>query len=312
MFAILAISVYGTHQNWRDVVAKAIDRRDNAAVVTVHAVYPGASAQVVADTVAAPIEQQVNGVEYMLYMRSRSTDDGAYRLDVAFKPGVDLDAARTLIQSRVNLALPVLPDAVIHAGVTVKRSSTGTRAPIDFAVYGVRDRGEDELRQLAKRLVNRLKESKKLTDIGTTPDLAFVRQLYFDIDRAKARTAGVAVGDIFAALQAGLSGPDVRDLNHFGRSLQLKPPAGDGRPKQAADITKLKVRNRKGEMVPISSVVTVRETMVPPVLDRFDLWPMVEITAKPAPGVALSQARAYARGWPRRSPRSCGRRKAIG
>ena len=70
--------------------------------------YPGASAQVVAQTVAAPIEQQVNGVEDMLYMSSQSTNDGSYTLTVTFKPGVDLNLAQVLVQNRVSLAMPQL------------------------------------------------------------------------------------------------------------------------------------------------------------------------------------------------------------
>src|SRR5262249_35692062 len=67
--------------------------------VEVSAVYPGANAQVVADTVAAPIEQQVNGVEDMMYMSSQCTNDGTYTLTVTFKPGVDLNIAQVLVQN---------------------------------------------------------------------------------------------------------------------------------------------------------------------------------------------------------------------
>ena len=70
--------------------------------------YPGANAQVVADSVAAPIEQQVNGVEDMLYMVSQSNNDGSYTLTVTFKPGVNLNFAQVLVQNRINLALPLL------------------------------------------------------------------------------------------------------------------------------------------------------------------------------------------------------------
>src|SRR5438552_15479245 len=71
--------------------------------------YPGASAQVVADTVAAPIEQQVNGVEGMLYMSSQSGNDGTYSLTVTFEVGTDLKTAVVKVQNRVALALPQLP-----------------------------------------------------------------------------------------------------------------------------------------------------------------------------------------------------------
>ncbi len=85
--------------------------------------YPGASAQIVAESVGAPIEQQVNGVEDMLYMSSQSGNDGSYTLTVTFKPGVDLNFAQVLVQNRVNLALPLLPDVVRQTGVTTRRRS---------------------------------------------------------------------------------------------------------------------------------------------------------------------------------------------
>ncbi len=91
--------------------------------VEVSASYPGADAQTVADTVAAPIEQQVNGVEGMLYMSSQCTNDGAYTLTVTFKLGVDLNMAQVLVQNRVAMALPVLPDLVTRKGVAVKKKS---------------------------------------------------------------------------------------------------------------------------------------------------------------------------------------------
>src|SRR5262249_28060893 len=74
--------------------------------------YPGANARVVADTIAAPIEQQVNGLEKMLTMRSRCGDDGLCTITVTFAPGTDLSLAQTLVQNRINLALPGLPDPV--------------------------------------------------------------------------------------------------------------------------------------------------------------------------------------------------------
>src|SRR6187455_3023497 len=89
--------------------------------VQVTTVYPGANAQVVADTVAAPIEQAVNGVENMIYMSSTSSSDGSYGLTITFEIGVDLDLAQVLVQNRVSTAEPLLPEEVRRQGLTVKK-----------------------------------------------------------------------------------------------------------------------------------------------------------------------------------------------
>ena len=92
--------------------------------VQVSAVYPGANAEVISQTVAAPIEQEVNGVEGMIYMSSTSASDGSYSLTVSFEVGTDLDLAQILVQNRVALAEPSLPEEVVRQGVSTKKQST--------------------------------------------------------------------------------------------------------------------------------------------------------------------------------------------
>ena len=94
--------------------------------VLVTAYYPGANSQTVRDVVAAPIEEQVSGVEGMMYMSSQATNDGTYRLLVTFNLGMDSDMAQVLVQNRVSLALPVIPTLVQNEGITVKKMSPNT------------------------------------------------------------------------------------------------------------------------------------------------------------------------------------------
>ena len=100
--------------------------------IQVAASYPGANARIMQDNVAAPIEQQVNGVEKMLYMSSQCTNDGAYSLTITFELGTDLNMAQVLVQNRVSQAMPVLPDIVQRQGVAVKKKSPSTMMIINL------------------------------------------------------------------------------------------------------------------------------------------------------------------------------------
>ena len=91
--------------------------------IVVTANYPGASAEVVSDTVAVPLEQEINGVEDMLYMTSQATGDGILSITVTFALGVDLDTAQVLVQNRVAVAEARLPEEVRRLGITVRKNS---------------------------------------------------------------------------------------------------------------------------------------------------------------------------------------------
>lgn len=101
--------------------------------VIVSASYPGANAKTVAETVATPIEQQINGVEGMLYMSSQSTNDGNMKLTVTFKLGTNLDIAQVQVQNRATISQPQLPPEVVRAGIVVKKSSPSIT--LGMAIY---------------------------------------------------------------------------------------------------------------------------------------------------------------------------------
>jgi hydrophobe/amphiphile efflux-1 (HAE1) family protein len=105
-------------------VAQYPDITPPTVLVTAH--YPGANALTVRDTVGVPIEEQVSGVEGMIYMSSQSTNDGSYTLTVTFKLGMDSDMAQVLVQNRVSLALPVIPTLVQTEGINVQKMSPST------------------------------------------------------------------------------------------------------------------------------------------------------------------------------------------
>src|SRR5687767_8195476 len=91
--------------------------------VNVAATYPGASARIIAETVATPLEQEINGVDHMLYINSQSTGDGRLSINVVFKPGTNIDEAQVLVQNRVAVAEPRLPEDVRRLGLSVRKAS---------------------------------------------------------------------------------------------------------------------------------------------------------------------------------------------
>ncbi|MCE9544295.1 MAG: efflux RND transporter permease subunit [Planctomycetia bacterium] len=166
--------------------------------VQVSCFYPGASSKVVADTVAAPIEQQVIGVENMLYMNSQCTNDGGYNLTVTFEVGTNLDMAQVLVQNRVNLALPSLPSEVKQTGVSVKKKSPS----ILLVVNLVSPKGTYDQLYLSNYATINLRD--ELAQIKGVGDVSYLGQLDYSMrawlapDRLAARN--LSASDVVKAL----------------------------------------------------------------------------------------------------------------
>jgi HAE1 family hydrophobic/amphiphilic exporter-1 len=161
--------------------------------------YPGASARTVIDTVALPIEQQVNGVEGMIYMQSYAAADGSYSLTVTFKIGTDLNFAQVLVQNRVSSALSALPSAVQTQGVVVQKKSTSILQIVTLSSPNGR---YDSLYMANYATINLQDELARLPGVGNVTVFGagqYAMRIWLDPEKVKAR--GLNVQDVIGALQ---------------------------------------------------------------------------------------------------------------
>ena len=168
-------------------------------VVQVSATYPGANAKTVADVVATPIELEVNGVERMLYMSSRSTNDGQMYLDVTFEVGTDLDMAQVLVQNRVAIAEAKLPEEVKRLGVTAKKKSPAILMCVNITSPGNK---RNQL-YLSNFALTEIKD--ELTRVIGVGDVTFLGprdySLRIWLDPEKLAAKQLTAGDVIKAIQ---------------------------------------------------------------------------------------------------------------
>ena len=186
--------------------------------VEVKALYPGANAAVVSETVAAPIEQEVIGVENMIYMSSVSASDGSYTLTVTFEVGTDLDMANILVQNRVTLAEPKLPPEVTQQGVNTKKKSPNI---ILIASLYSPDERFDELYMSNYATLNikdTLSRIPGVGDVGIYPESDYSMRIWLDPEQLKSRR--MTTDEVIAA---------IREQNVQVAAGQIgRPPAPEG------------------------------------------------------------------------------------
>ena len=168
--------------------------------MNISATYPGASAEVIAATVATPIEQEVNGVDDMLYIVSQSTGDGRVSIDVVFKAGVNVDQAQVLVQNRVAIAEPRLPEDVRRLGVTVRKASPD----LMMVVHLTSPDGSHDQQYISNYATLFIKDAVARVDGVGNVNIFGARDYSMRIwlDPAKIAARGLTAGEVIAALRA--------------------------------------------------------------------------------------------------------------
>lgn len=264
--------------------------------VQVSCFYPGASATVLSETVASPIEQQVIGVENMLYMSSQSSNDGTYNLTVTFAVGTNLDMAQVLVQNRVNLALPLLPSEVKQTGVSVKKKSPSILLVVNLtSPKGSRD--QLYLSNFATiRLRDELAQVTGVGDIAYMGQLDYSMRIWLDPDKLVARE--ISPSELVAVLReqnvqvaAGAVGrPPIPTGQDFQYTLTTQGRLID--PAQFGDI--IVKTSADGETVRLREVVSDQRTEEGQVFGGIQIGAKNEDTnclldGKPSVGLSIYQ-----------------------
>ncbi len=187
--------------------------------VNISANYPGASAAVIAETVAAPIEQEVNGVDNMLYIVSQSTGDGRVSINIVFKPGTNIDTAQVLVQNRVAVAEPRLPEDVRRLGLTVRKASPDLMMVVHMiSPDGTRD--QQYISNYATLFVkDRIGRIDGVGDVRIFGARDYSMRVW--LDPAKVAARDLTAGEVVAALRAA-------NLQVAAGSINQAPAKSDG------------------------------------------------------------------------------------
>jgi hydrophobe/amphiphile efflux-1 (HAE1) family protein len=211
--------------------------------IVVSATFPGAAARTIAETVAAPLEQEINGVEGMLYLYSQSTADGRMTLTITFKPGTDLNIAQVLVQNRVNIALPRLPEEVRRFGVVTNKASPDILLVVHMLSPERAKPRRDQVYITNYALLQVRDQIARIDGVGSINLFGareYAMRVWLDPDRIA--SVGMTAAEVVAALRAqnvqvaggALGAPPTAQGNAFQLNLTLLGRLQD--PSQFGDV----------------------------------------------------------------------------
>ncbi len=256
--------------------------------VMVSAFYPGASAKVVADSVAAPIEQQVNGIPGMLYMSSTSSNGGSYGLTITFEGGTDLNQAQILLQNRVDKALPELPEDVKRTGVTVSQQS-GSFILFVTLTSSNPEHNDLFLSNYAKlNMKDALSRIPGVGDVSVTGAADYSMRIWLDPEKLKARK--LTTQDVIGAIQEQniqvAAGQIGQPPTPSGQNFQFTVNTA-GRLTDISQFQNIIVKTKRdGDLG--ASVVRVKD-VARVELGAQDYSVYFRLNGKPAAGIGISQ-----------------------
>jgi multidrug efflux pump len=261
-------------------------------IVEVKVSYPGANAQVVVDTIAAPIEQQLNGMQGMMRIESESRGDGSYAARLRFEPKIDPKIAIVLVQNRVALAYPVLPEAVrkVGASVKIRKAETADKDRVSIAMV---DRGGQDRKALqgwSEAVLKRLSAEGAIVkpEIFPGPD---EDQVKIDLDLAKLREHGVSVAEVTTAIGDSSIQAAMQAHGHATPVLRGVTEWKDPDPRATFETLKTaSVTTANGSVIPLAKLATIHLAKGPAAVYRVDMYPAVRISGEPPAGKAAQLA----------------------
>lgn len=182
-----------------------------------------------------------------------------------------------------------VPEAIIFPFAPPPIQGLGSAGGIEYQLQDTSDAGVDALQDAADAFAAAAADDPSIARLIST-FRARVPQLFVDVDRVKAQKLGVPLGVVFDTLATNLGGTYVNDFNYFGRVFRVYAQAEAEFRSSAADITLLKVRNRQGQTLPLDTIATVKDSVGPAAISRFNLYPSVTLTGEAAPGVSSGLA----------------------